>query len=110
MSEFLKKRLADAERKLAGITVGEMTEVRLITGVTASGKLRFVSKTASQTTRTYRLEIELPNADGAIPDGISADVSIPLAPIPPERNGAPDRGPISTRQTRRRGSRRYPAP
>jgi multidrug efflux system membrane fusion protein len=27
------------------------------------------------------VEIELPNADGAIPDGISADVAIPLAPI-----------------------------
>jgi multidrug efflux system membrane fusion protein len=70
-----------SERRLAGIKVGDMTEVRLITGETASGKVRFVSKTASQITRTYRVEIELPNADGAIPDGISADVAIPLAPI-----------------------------
>ncbi|HEY4407976.1 MAG TPA: efflux RND transporter periplasmic adaptor subunit [Xanthobacteraceae bacterium] len=70
-----------SERKLAGIKVGDMAEVRLITGDTARGKVRFVSKTASQTTRTYRIEIELPNADGAIPDGISADVAIPLAPI-----------------------------
>jgi multidrug efflux system membrane fusion protein len=68
-----------SERKLAGIKVGDMAEVRLITGETASGKVRFVSKTASQTTRTYRIEIELPNADGAIPDGISAEVAIPLA-------------------------------
>jgi len=70
-----------SERRLAGLKVGDMAEVRLITGATASGKVRFVSKTASQTTRTYRVEIELPNADGAIPDGISADVAIPLAPI-----------------------------
>jgi membrane fusion protein, multidrug efflux system len=70
-----------SERRLAGLKVGDMTEVRLITGETASGKVRFVSKTASQTTRTYRVEIELPNADGAIPDGISADVAIPLVPI-----------------------------
>jgi multidrug efflux system membrane fusion protein len=70
-----------SERKLAGITVGQMAEVRLITGETARGKVRFVSKTASQTTRTYRIEIELPNADGAIPDGISADVAIPLAAV-----------------------------
>ncbi len=69
-----------SERRLAGLKVGDSAQVRLITGVTASGKVRFVSKTASQTTRTYRLEIELPNADGAIPDGISADVTIPLAP------------------------------
>jgi multidrug efflux system membrane fusion protein len=70
-----------SERKLAGLNVGDMAEVRLITGETRSGKVRFVSKTASQTTRTYRVEIELPNADGDIPDGISADVAIPLAPI-----------------------------
>ena len=70
-----------SERRLAGLKVGDTAEVRLITGVTASGKVRFVSKTASQTTRTYRVEIELPNADGAIPDGISADVTIPLAPM-----------------------------
>jgi membrane fusion protein, multidrug efflux system len=70
-----------SERKLAGLKVGDTAEVRLITGVTASGKVRFVSKTASQTTRTYRVEIQLPNADGAIPDGISADVTIPLAPM-----------------------------
>jgi multidrug efflux system membrane fusion protein len=70
-----------SERRLAGLKVGDMAEVRLITGETARGKVRFVSKTASQTTRTYRVEIELPNADGAIPDGISADVTIPLAPV-----------------------------
>ena len=70
-----------SERRRAGLKVGDTAEVRLITGVTASGKVRFVSKTASQTTRTYRVEIELPNADGAIPDGISADVTIPLAPM-----------------------------
>jgi membrane fusion protein, multidrug efflux system len=70
-----------SERRLAGLKVGDMAEVRLISGETASGKVRFVSKTASQTTRTYRVEIELPNADGAIPDGISAEVAIPLAPI-----------------------------
>jgi multidrug efflux system membrane fusion protein len=70
-----------AERKLAGIKVGDMADVRLVTGETASGKIRFVSKTASPTTRTYRVEIELPNADGNIPDGITAEVFVPLVPV-----------------------------
>jgi multidrug efflux system membrane fusion protein len=74
-----------AERKLAGIKVGDTAEVRLVTGEIASGKIRFVAKTASQTTRTYRLEIELPNADGQIPDGITAEVSVPLSPVPATR-------------------------
>ena len=74
-----------AERKLAGIKVGERAEVRLVTGESASGRIRFVAKSASQTTRTYRVEIELPNADGAIPDGITAEVIVPQAPIPATR-------------------------
>jgi multidrug efflux system membrane fusion protein len=68
-----------AERKLAGIRIGARAEVRLVTGQTASGKVRFVAKTAAQATRTYRVEIEVPNPDAAIPDGITAEVAIPLA-------------------------------
>src|SRR5262249_5295156 len=56
-----------AERQLAGIKVGGIAEVRLVTGERANGKIRFVAKTASPTTRTYRVEIELPNPDGNIP-------------------------------------------
>ena len=74
-----------AERKLAGIRVGDPAEVRLVTGATATGKIRFVSKTASATTRTYRVEVELPNPDAAIPDGITAEVSVPLSPVPATR-------------------------
>jgi multidrug efflux system membrane fusion protein len=70
-----------AERQLAGIKVGAVAEVRLVTGERTSGKVRFVAKTASPTTRTYRVEIELPNADGNIPDGITAEVLVPLAPV-----------------------------
>jgi multidrug efflux system membrane fusion protein len=68
-----------AERKLAGIKVGDNAAVRLVTGEVASGRIRFVAKTASPSTRTYRVEVELPNADGAIPDGITAEVSVQLA-------------------------------
>lgn len=69
-----------AERRLGGIKVGDPAEVRLVTGQTAQGRVRFVSKTASANTRTYRVEVEIPNPDGAIPDGITAEVTIRLAP------------------------------
>src|SRR5262249_25774359 len=74
-----------AERKLGGIKLGDEADVRLVTGETARGKVRFVSKTASQTTRTYRVEVELPNADASIPDGITAEVALPLAQVPATR-------------------------
>jgi len=70
-----------AERRLAGLKVGDPAEVRLVTGETAKGKIRFVAKTASQTTRTYRVEVELANPDSAIPDGITAEVSVPMSSV-----------------------------
>ncbi len=69
-----------AEKKLAGVTLGETAKIRLITGVEAEGRIRYVSKSANGATRTYRVEVEIANADGTIPDGITAEVSIRLAP------------------------------
>ena len=74
-----------SERKLPGVKVGADVEVRLITGVTAKGHIRFVSKSASPTTRTYRVEVEVDNPDGDIPDGVTAEVAVALAPEPAAR-------------------------
>jgi len=74
-----------SERRVSGIKVGDRAEVRLVTGATAEGRIRYVSKSASPTTRTYRVEVEMSNPDGTIPDGITAEVTIPLAPIPATR-------------------------
>jgi multidrug efflux system membrane fusion protein len=74
-----------SERQLAGVKVGDEAEIRLVTGETARGKIRYVSKSASDTTRTYRVEVEIANPDGAIPDGITAEVAIKLTPAPSTR-------------------------
>jgi multidrug efflux system membrane fusion protein len=74
-----------AERKLAGIKVGAEAEIRLVTGTTAKGRIRYVSKSASPSTRTYRVDVAIDNADGAIPDGITAEVAIPMAAAPATR-------------------------
>ena len=70
-----------SERKFAGIKLGDFAEVRLVSGQTARGRVRFVSRSASPATRTYRVEVEIKNTDGAIPDGITAEVAIPMAPV-----------------------------
>jgi membrane fusion protein, multidrug efflux system len=70
-----------SERRLGGIKLGDTAEVKLVTGETAAGKVRFVAKTASASTRTYRVEVEIANPDGKIPDGITAEVSLPVEPV-----------------------------
>jgi len=70
-----------AERQLSGIGHGDKASVRLVTGQTVEGTVRFVSPTASEGTRTYRIDVEIPNADGAIPDGVTAEVAFRLDPV-----------------------------
>jgi multidrug efflux system membrane fusion protein len=74
-----------SERKLSGIQVGEHAEVRLITGQTFTGRVRYVAKSASPTTRTYRVEVEMANPEYKIPDGITAEVVFALKPVPAAR-------------------------
>ena len=74
-----------SERKVANVKVGDTAEVKLVSGQTREGRIRYVSKSAAPATRTYRVEVELPNADDAIPDGITAEVTIPLSPMPATR-------------------------
>lgn len=71
-----------SERKLAGLKLGAPAEIRLTTGESAQGRVRFISRSASTTTRTYRVDIEAANPDGKMPDGITAEVAIALAPTP----------------------------
>ncbi len=70
-----------AERQLGSIRIGSEADVRLVTGQTVNGTVRFVSPTSSAGTRTYRVEVELDNADHAIPDGVTAEVQFQLAPV-----------------------------
>lgn len=70
-----------AERQLSGIDKGDPANVRLVTGETVNGTVRFVSPTASAGTRTYRIDVEIANPVNAIPDGVTAEVALKLDPV-----------------------------
>jgi multidrug efflux system membrane fusion protein len=70
-----------SEKRLGGVRLGEPAELRLVSGEIVKGKVRYVSKSASATTRTYRVDIEAPNPDNKIADGITTDVAISLATV-----------------------------
>ena len=74
-----------AERQLAGVNVGDSAQVRLVTGRTTQGQIRFISRKASEQTRTYRVEVGIDNRDGTIPDGVTAEVVLRFAPGPASR-------------------------
>ena len=70
------------EEEVGQIAIGNKASATLVTGQTVEGKVRFVADHADQTTRTFRVEVELPNPNAALRDGVSADIRIPVKRIP----------------------------
>jgi membrane fusion protein, multidrug efflux system len=69
---------AVSEHEVGQITIGDPASATLVTGETVKGKVRFVADRADATTRTFRVEVELPNGDNTLRDGVSADIHIPV--------------------------------
>lgn len=65
------------QQALRRIENGQTAMVSFITGEEREGSVTFVGTSASAETRTFLAEIEVANEDGAIPAGISAEISIP---------------------------------
>lgn len=67
------------EQQVSRIDVGALAGARLISGDEVAGKVSFVSRSADPTTRTFRVEINVPNPSLKIRDGSTADIQIALA-------------------------------
>jgi membrane fusion protein, multidrug efflux system len=74
-----------SEEDVGQITVGDEASATLVTGETVKGHVRFVSDHADETTRTFRVEVELPNPAGKLRDGVSADIAIPVKRLSAQR-------------------------
>ncbi len=69
------------QQSLTRIKNGQTATVNFITGEERAGTVSFVGTSASSETRTFLAEIDVPNKDGAIPAGISAEISIPTGEV-----------------------------
>ncbi len=66
--------ISDTERGSARL--GDLAQVTLQDGRQLEGEVRFVAASADAATATYRIEVEIPNPDGAILDGQIADIRL----------------------------------
>ncbi|MGV6812514.1 MAG: efflux RND transporter periplasmic adaptor subunit [Brevirhabdus sp.] len=64
------------ETSVARVEHGAMAGARLASGQEVVGKVTFVSRSADEQTRTFRVEIAVPNPDLVISDGQTADILI----------------------------------
>ncbi len=61
-----------------GLTV----HVETVSGQSLEGTVTYIASTADEATRSFRAEVEIPNPDGAVRDGLTANAEVELGVIP----------------------------
>lgn len=69
-----------SERDLAYIKSGDKAEARLVDGKAVTGTVRYISREAAPATRTFRVEVAIPNPGDSIPAGMTAEITVRAAP------------------------------
>jgi multidrug efflux system membrane fusion protein len=67
---------AVSERDVSKLSKGDRGVARLATGETIEGTVRLVASAADPATRTFNVELEIPNEDGALRDGVTAEFKV----------------------------------
>jgi multidrug efflux system membrane fusion protein len=83
----------DPMRVVGHVVEGDVTKLKpdmagaaeLVTGETVQGRLSFVGTMADDQTRTFRVELQVPNPDRRIVEGVSAELRLPVAELPAHR-------------------------
>ncbi|MCE2737875.1 MAG: efflux RND transporter periplasmic adaptor subunit [Rhodobacter sp.] len=70
------------ERDIANVKVGSPALVRLVDGTELPARIRHVARQATEKTRTFGIDVALPNTDGKIPAGMTAAVRLFAPPVP----------------------------
>jgi multidrug efflux system membrane fusion protein len=75
-----------SEDLVSQIEPGNKARVKLVTGETVEGTVRFVAEHADPATRTFRVEVEVPNSAAKLRSGVSADIMVvPQRQVPAHR-------------------------
>lgn len=64
------------ESDISRLTLGAQAGARLVTGEEVRGFLTFLSRSADPQTRTFRVEVTVPNTDLSIRDGATAEIYV----------------------------------
>lgn len=69
------------QNRIREVAPGLPARIRFLDGSRAEGRVTFVAPVADPATRTFRMEVEVPNPDGALPSGLSAEVTVPVEEV-----------------------------
>jgi multidrug efflux system membrane fusion protein len=69
------------ERDLQYLKLGSAADIHLVNDQTVKGTLRYISRDATSATRTFRVEVAIPNEDKTLPAGMTAEITLWSAPV-----------------------------
>ncbi len=73
----LKATAQVPQQSIGSLSIGQPVDVTLISGEQVEGTLTFISRLADEGTRSYRIEVEVPNTDLSLVSGLSAVLEMP---------------------------------
>jgi len=73
---------AVTEARVSYAKLGLPATITTITGQTVEGKVSYIASTADAATRSFAVEIEIPNAGGKVLDGITAEAVVNVGTAP----------------------------
>lgn len=62
------------ERDIAPLKIGGPGQARLVDGTVVTGRIRYLAPVADQSTRTFRIELAVPNPEHALRAGLTAEM------------------------------------
>ncbi len=91
-----------SEREVGHLAEGLDAKVTLVDGSETNGKISFIARTADEATRTFRVEVTVDNADGAIKSGLTSRITVTLPPVqahyvPPSALSLADNGEVGVK-------------
>jgi membrane fusion protein, multidrug efflux system len=70
------------EARIGQARLGLPAKITAVTGQTVEGKVSYIASTADAATRSFAVEIEIPNADGKVLSGITATATVNIGTLP----------------------------
>ena len=70
-----------SERDIGKIEVGAAGSVQFVDGGTADGTVTYVATVADSATRSFRVEMEIPNPGHKVRSGLTGELRLPLSPV-----------------------------
>lgn len=69
-----------SERDLKYVNLGSTADILLVDGTTVKGTVTYISRDATSATRTFPIEVSIPNEDKSLPAGMTAEITLRAAP------------------------------